>query len=174
MKITDTIIAGIAATTAFSLFSYLASYAADEKFQEPELIGEMANRLPNDLSENQARFAGWLSHYILGIGFASAYQQLVSVTNIKPSIGNGVIAGALSGFPASLAWDNAFKMHPLAPNKRTLPYYFQLVVGHALFGAVCMGVLQVLNKKHDQRQATEPIPSGTPESKMVDFATAGS
>ncbi len=140
------IAAGIAGTTAFTLFSYLMSVACDEDFREPELIGKMLNRLPTDLSKKQSRLAGWISHYLVGIAFAATYKLIIEKTQIKPSIKNGLITGALSGYPASLTWDKALQLHPAPPRKRSLFYYGQLVIGHAIFGAVAFTVLK--QKKH--------------------------
>ena len=135
------IAAGIAGTSAFTLFSYLSSKLSGRNFKQPELIGKMIKRTDIDLDKNESQFAGWLMHYLIGIAFAGAYEELIKVTGIKPSIKNGAIMGALSGFPASATWHTSLEMHPAAPRKSNFEYYVELFLGHVVFGATCFYVL---------------------------------
>jgi hypothetical protein len=96
----------------------------------------MVDTITPKLSKMQSQFTGWLIHYAIGIGFAAAYKQLLNLTGAKPTIVNGVIAGAITGYPASLVWDTTMKKHPLPPRKRNISFYLQLTAGHAIFGAV--------------------------------------
>src|SRR6187402_1545068 len=102
MKKIEIIAGGIAGTTAFTLFSYLLSKKTGKNFKEPELIGKMINRSVDGADKDTSQFAGWLSHYLIGISFAAAYKELVDKTGMKPSVTNGIIVGAVSGFPAAL------------------------------------------------------------------------
>ncbi len=146
MKSNNIIIAGIAGTTAFTLFSYLISKGLGKNFKEPALIGKMVERSIPALDERESAFTGWLSHYLIGVAFAAAFEEIIEVTGIKPTISNGIITGALSGFPAALTWDSALKLHPAPPRGRSLLYYSQLLVGHAIFGGVCFWVLNLFEK----------------------------
>ena len=147
MKITGVIVAGIAGTTAFTLFSYILSEGMGKNFKEPELIGKMFGHGIPELGKEQAQFSGWMTHYLVGIAFAAAYEQLIQHTGIKPTVQNGIVAGALSGFPAALTWDTALKVHPAPPRKRSMVYYAQLLAGHAIFGAASFWVLGRLGKR---------------------------
>jgi hypothetical protein len=142
MKINEAVIAGAAGTTAFTLFSYLASLSTMENFREPELLGKILNRTIPGLPESESKLAGWLSHYLVGIGFAMIYLHFIKTKKIPPSMIHGAIAGALSGVPASVIWNFVLKKHPFPPRKRTYSFYLQLLIGHAIFGSVCFGIFK--------------------------------
>ncbi|MEO6671186.1 MAG: hypothetical protein ABIN36_17010, partial [Ferruginibacter sp.] len=89
MKPADVIFAGIAGTSTFTLFSYIMAETSDKPYKQPELLGQLINRSDVDLNRKQSQFAGWLTHYLIGIGFAAAYQILVNEANIQPSLKNG-------------------------------------------------------------------------------------
>ncbi|CAN5244253.1 hypothetical protein BH11BAC5_BH11BAC5_08060 [soil metagenome] len=150
MKGSSIFIAAIAGTTAFTLFSYLASVLFKEDFKEPELLGEMIDRVTPGMAEEQSMFTGWLIHYVTGLGFAAAYQQLIQITGIRPTVFNGMLAGAASGYPASFIWHKTLQLHPLPPRKRSLSFHLQLIAGHAIFGGVIFGVFSRLNKRKNQ------------------------
>lgn len=73
MKNGQIIIAAIAGTTAFTLFSYVLSRTLNKKFEEPKLLGEMVDDVGPDLNERQAKFTGWVIHYLVGYAFAYWY-----------------------------------------------------------------------------------------------------
>lgn len=145
MKISDAILAGIAATSAFTLFSYIVAEATDEPYKQPKLLGKMIDRSGFDLNKKEAEFTGWITHYLVGISFALVYQQIITITRIKPGLRNGAIAGAISGIPAALTWHTSLKVHPAPPRKRSWDYYVELVAGHIIFGAVCFWVFKKRN-----------------------------
>jgi hypothetical protein len=174
MKSTDIIIAGIAGTTAFTLFSYMASKVLDKNKEEPELLGEMSGELLPGLEKTGEQFTGWMIHYVTGIAFAAAYKTLIKTTHINPTVRNGVIAGISSGLPAGLLWDTSLKIVPHPPVKRDPAYYIRLGLGHAIFGAVSFFVLGLFNRKEKTYEALEPIAEDSADSKLTTFATAGS
>ncbi|CAN5794288.1 hypothetical protein BH11BAC3_BH11BAC3_12960 [soil metagenome] len=151
MKANDIIIAGVAGTTAFTFFSFIASKIFNEKFIEPELLGKMLVRAKPSLEKQTALFTGWLIHYLIGISFTAVYKKFLVAENIKPSAQNGAVTGAVSGCFASLIWDAAFKIHPLPPRKRNFSYYLQLTIGHAIFGTTVFMVLQHMKRQQDGR-----------------------
>ncbi len=173
MKTSEIIVAGIAGTTAFTLFSYLISKATGKNFKEPELIGKMIDRSPTPVKHENAQFTGWVTHYLIGISFAAAYRELIHVTGIKPTVANGIITGAVSGFPAALTWDTSLKVHPAPPRKRSVDYYMQLFFGHALFGAAAFFVFAAFKKKtNDKKESVKSLDPA--ETKLSSYATAGS
>jgi hypothetical protein len=147
MKGSSIFIAAIAGTTAFTLFGYLASVLFKEDFKEPELLGEMIDRVTPEMAEEQSMFTGWLIHYATGLGFAAAYQQLMQITGIKPTVFNGIVMGAASGYPASFVWRKTLQLHPQPPRQPNLSFYLQLIVGHAIFGGVVFCVFSRLKKR---------------------------
>ena len=147
MKTSHIIIGGIAGTTAFTLFSYMLSRLLNKNFKEPELLGRMIDTLEPDMDNGEARFTGWILHYAVGCAFAAGYSMLLKTTGLQPSVKNGLIIGAVTGIPAVQSWDVALKTHPAPPRKRSLNYYSQLLVGHAIFGAVTLFVFRHLKNK---------------------------
>lgn len=156
MKNRDIILGGIAGTTAFTLFSYCLAELSGRKFKQPELIGKMIKRTSIDVDEQTSQFTGWLMHYAIGMGFAAAYKQLVDTTGIKPSVANGIIAGAVSGFPAALTWHTSLHVHPAPPRKQSWDYYAELFVGHVIFGAACFLAFGSSRKKISNGEARTP------------------
>lgn len=151
MNLKDATLAGVAGTTAFTTFSYLAADIFNKKFKEPELLGTMIDRVTPALDKKESQFSGWMLHYITGIGFAAACQYILEQTDTKPNIQKGVVAGLLSALPGSLMWHTAFKIHPAPPRKESLAYYTQLTIGHAIFGAVSFAMLRYLKNIKQQR-----------------------
>ncbi|MEO5944125.1 MAG: hypothetical protein ABIP30_11985 [Ferruginibacter sp.] len=141
MKSSRIILAGIAGTTIFTLFSYLATALLDEDFKQPKFLGKLIYRADNDLNKEEAAFTGWISHYLIGIGFAAAYNQLISLTGMKPTIKNGIAAGAVTAVPAMLTWYTTLDLHPAPPKDKEPSYFMELFFGHILFGAGCFWVL---------------------------------
>lgn len=123
MKGKEIIIACIAGTTAFTMFSYVASAIFKENFKEPELLGNTIDTATPEMHEEQSQFTGWLIHHATGIGFAAVYNQLLQITGIRPTIAKDIITGAMTGYPASFIWDTTLKVHPLPPRKRSLSFY---------------------------------------------------
>jgi hypothetical protein len=151
MKGSRIILAGIAGTTIFTLFSYLASSILDEDFKQPKLLGKLIYRSDLDFDKDEASFTGWVSHYLIGIGFAAAFQQLITLTGIKPTIKNGMTAGAVTSVPAMLTWYTTLDLHPAPPKDKEPSYFIELFLGHILFGAGCFCVLgkgKLKNNKH--------------------------
>lgn len=161
MKV-NTIIASIAGTTAFTLVSYAASGLMHEDFKQPKLLGQIVDRSSN-LNKKQSAFTGWLMHYLIGFGFTAAYQQIVERTNIKPNLKNGAMIGALSSIPAALSWYTTLDLHPRPPRNKNLSYFTELLLGHIIFGAVCLAVMST--KKHNNNKQTIHGKSNTAEDQ---------
>ena len=71
MKAAHILIAGIAGTSAFTLFSYIVSLKQKKNFREPELLGDMVDTTVPEISTGTARSTGWLIHYLTGAGFST-------------------------------------------------------------------------------------------------------
>jgi hypothetical protein len=147
MKLSNAVLAGIAGTTAFTVFSYIVAEQSNRSYKQPKLIGKMIDRSSPELDRKQAEFTGWLTHYLIGIGFAMIYKQIIDASGIKPRPRNGAIAGAISGIPAALAWHTTLKLHHKPPRKTTWDYYAELVMGHIVFGATCFWIFKKRKSK---------------------------
>jgi hypothetical protein len=135
-KPAKTIVAATAGTTLMTLFSYLVSKATDKNFSEPEHLGSMLNRLMPGQSRKATQLAGWGAHYAVGLLFVLAYQEFWRNGQVKKSITNGLIFGALSGALAVMVWKATMKAHPAPPWIDFTKFYIQLVPAHIVF-AVC-------------------------------------
>ncbi|MEO5942585.1 MAG: hypothetical protein ABIP30_05335 [Ferruginibacter sp.] len=60
MKGSRIILAGIAGTTIFTLFSYLATALLDEDFKQPKLLGKLIYRSDLDFDKDEAAFTDGL------------------------------------------------------------------------------------------------------------------
>ena len=118
-----------------SLFSYLASYKEHKNFKEPELLGTMIKRVVPGMEPKAAEATGWSMHLLAGYTFAFVYAQILERSGMKPTIGNGILMGTVSGIPAVMIWYSMFKLHPNPPKKRYESYFLHLIAAHAIFGA---------------------------------------
>lgn len=134
MDVTKTISSGIGGTSLMSLFSYLISDSKHRNFREPEILGELIQRLIPDMDKQYADIAGWGMHYMTGTVFTSIYDQIWKKTSIQPSIKSGAVLGALSGLVGIAVWRAVVKMHPKPPIKNHSAYYKHLLLAHIFFG----------------------------------------
>lgn len=134
MDIAKILSGSIGGTSLMSLFSYLISDSKHKNFKEPEILGELLNRIAPDLSEKQANLAGWALHFGAGAAFTTIYDQIWEKTSIKPDIKSGAIMGAISGLIGIAVWRATIAMHPNPPIKNYTAYYKHLILAHVFFG----------------------------------------
>jgi len=135
MNVNPTLSASVKGTTAMTLFSYTVSALKQKNFKEPDLLGSFVDRTFPNLNIKESKAAGWILHYSVGYAFSVVYMQALKHSNIKPTILNGFIAGAISSVPALLFWYSIFKLHPNPPKKHFKDYLGHLVLAHFVFGA---------------------------------------
>jgi hypothetical protein len=133
ITVRNTVLAAIAATSTMTLFSYIVSKKEGENFKEPELLGEFINK-SFDTSKKASEPLGWVVHYITGVGFTGAYKMLLSLTNRKPNVQNGISFGTFAGAIGVLTWNTLFKNHSNPPKTHRIGYYAQLMIAHLIFG----------------------------------------
>lgn len=126
--------AAVSGTTCMTLFSEILSKVKGSNYNEAEILSELLNRI-SPLNKQQARVAGWIGHYGVGIVFSALYDTYLHNTNKKASVFNGVIFGVLSGVAGAAIWHATFKAHPNPPGVDLKNYYKQLIIAHAIFGA---------------------------------------
>ncbi|MEO7444634.1 MAG: hypothetical protein ABIT96_12585 [Ferruginibacter sp.] len=154
MKANEIMLAGVAGTTAFTLFSIGASHVCNENFEEPELLGDMIYPL-TPLRKKPAKLTGWVTHYLVGIALAAFYKIILQSSRYKPTISSGLLAGAITGYPASLVWDAVLRVHPQPARPRTTSFYVQLTIGHAILGAVIFAVFKSFEKREGRKTANK-------------------
>lgn len=131
--VSNTILAAVAATSAMTLFSYIASNREDENFREPELLASFLKRSA-DTGEKLSPPLGWVSHYLVGAGFAAGYKLLLRLADRRPSSGNGLLYGAFAGATGLAWWKVLFENHPNPPKTHRKGFYAQLMIAHLIFG----------------------------------------
>jgi len=129
------LIAGIAATSAMSIYSYALSQIQDEHYREPVILGQLMHR-STQLSKRDAAIAGWIAHYGVGLLFAEVYRQFWRNGKISFSIAGGLLLGGVSGLLAAAVWKSVLSLHPNPPKLKYNRFYGQLVPAHVLFGLV--------------------------------------
>jgi len=135
MKTNEMIVASLAGTTVMTAFSELMSKAKNSNYNEAEILGELLNSI-TPLSKTQARLAGWITHYGIGVVFAALYDLYLKQTQAEANTGSGTVYGFLSGLAGVGVWKSTFKMHPNPPGVDLKTYYPQLVLAHIVFGLV--------------------------------------
>jgi hypothetical protein len=131
--VTNTLLAAATATSAMTLFSYIASHKEDENFSEPKLLATFLERSLN-IEKEAAPPLGWLSHYLIGAGFGVGYKLFLKLGKTQASPLNGLLYGAAAGASGILWWKTMFENHPNPPKTHRKGYYTQLMIAHLIFG----------------------------------------
>lgn len=134
MKTGKILISAIAGTSAMTIFSYLVSASENRNFREPQVLGQLIERLPKSLSKKPAQIAGWSLHYAIGTSFVAFYNELWKRTKIKPSLASGALLGAASGLIGVTGWKGMFEVHPNPLAKNLKPFFGHLMLAHVVFG----------------------------------------
>jgi hypothetical protein len=131
-QIAKTVICGIAGTSFMTISSELMSLIGQD-FREPKHLTNMITKLAPFLSKRARVIAGWAAHYGMGFIFCAIYVQLWENRQIKHTLKNGLILGAISGVIGSLIWKGTFKAHPLPPSMNYTNFYIQRIPAHIVF-----------------------------------------
>lgn len=134
MRSTSTLTAGILGTSAMTASSYLVSYAKDNNFKEPEILGKLIRRLHRSMGNGASLWAGWGLHYLVGLLFAEMYTPLWQKDILQPTEKNGLVLGGISGLAAILIWKFTLEVHPDPPKLKFRKYAGHLFVAHLIFG----------------------------------------
>lgn len=134
MQIGKILFSGLLGTTAMTLFSHLLSKTENKNLSEPQNLGRLINRLPINISQKTSKLAGWGSHYGIGMGFVTLYDQLWKRHTLEPSVRSGALLGAASGVIGVVAWKSMFDSHPNPQPKNLKVFLGQLVLAHVVFG----------------------------------------
>lgn len=155
------LISAVVGTSAMTLFSYLISESNNKNFREPELLGNLIERLPATTSDSKrvAQLASWGLHYTLGTLFVTAYDKLWKKTKVAPSLTSGTLLGAASGVVGVVGWKLLFESHPHPPANNLKPFFGHLILAHVVFG-----IFSALTHQHQL----------TDESKIPDVDTYAS
>ncbi|MCF2488596.1 hypothetical protein [Dyadobacter sp. CY347] len=130
---TKTLLAAATATSAMTLFSYIASHKEDENFSEPALLATLLER-SLDIKKEASPPLGWITHYLIGAGFGVGYKLLLKLGKIPASPQNGLLYGAFGGAVGILWWKTMLENHPNPPKTHRKGYYTQLMIAHMIFG----------------------------------------
>jgi len=121
-------------TSAMTLFSYLVSEWKNKNFREPEVLAQLAKRLPTDVSKETAHTTGWSMHYGIGLAFVLLYIIYMQQTKTKSSLTSGTLFGLISGVIGIGGWKFMFERHPNPPAKNLKSYFGHLLLAHIVFG----------------------------------------
>lgn len=128
------LISAIVGTSAMTIFSYLVSEAKNKNFKEPEVLAQLAERLPTKVSKETAHLSGWSMHYAIGLAFVIMYIIYMEQTKTKSSWSSGMLLGLISGGVGIGAWKLMFEGHPNPPAKNLKSYFGHLLLAHLVFG----------------------------------------
>jgi hypothetical protein len=146
------LLSGITGTCFMTLFSCLVSAIKKEDFSEPKHLATMLHRFIPNTSKKFSRFAGWNAHFAVGLLFATVYVELWEQGEIKPSLKNGLLLGAVSGIFAVAIWKLTFKIHPLPPWINFNKYYIQLIPAHVVFALFATLAYQLLKEQEKSEE----------------------
>jgi len=118
-------------TSAMTLYSYLRSGSDNKNFREPQLLNCLLENL--ELQIPNPTVSGWILHYKVGLGFATAYHCLFNKV-FPPSIFSAVFFGAIGGVTGIAIWDTVLRKHPNPPAIDHKAFYQHLLFAHIVFG----------------------------------------
>lgn len=133
MNVVKTLLSGIVATSAMTLYSYAVSRSKKENFREPELLAELADDFLPAAVRDLAIPAGWIAHYSVGLGLALGLEAYWQKNRTKRSVMNGMLAGAVAGLGGIMVWELTFRLHPRQPVIPYSRFYGQLLVAHIVY-----------------------------------------
>lgn len=153
--------AALAGTTAMTMFSYGVSDTQNKQFREPEILAKLIRRLFHAQDKTTARAEGWALHYVVGTGFAFAYDQLFKHRKLNPDFPTGIMLGATSGLIGIFAWNMALKIHPNPPKLELKRYLGHLLIAHILYGAVAAGTYRRIGGIRETKSSNTVLPEET-------------
>lgn len=140
-----TVLAGVAATSYMTLFSYHLSRSKRKQFREPELLERVIGDLWPGLRGDAARASAWVIHYAVGVAFAATYECTHPPVNGKAALIRGAAFGAACGLLAIGVWHLTFKLTSRKAELRS--YYAQLFAAHVIFG-ITDALVAAVARKH--------------------------
>ena len=120
-------------TSLMTLFSYILSAKKRENFKEPLLLADVEKEALPGILKQYATPAGWITHYSMGIAWATFFELLLKQRIIKSGLNSGFYLGIFSGLTAILIWKLVFKFHPNPPKINYTAFYKQLFFAHIVY-----------------------------------------
>ena len=141
MTLAKIITAGIAGTTAMTIFSYYLSRKQAQNFREPQLLAELIIKRIPSTGELGALMSGWILHYLVGVFFSGVYTCVPGGNPGRPVVVKFVLTGGLTGIIAIAGWRTLLQLHPDPPKLDRPRFYGQLITAHGIFGVVTLLIL---------------------------------
>lgn len=143
--VSEIFIAGIFATIAMTFFSYVLSFFLKSNFKEPQIINLIIFKtLKNKSYVKRHDIYGWLIHFVVGILFVAVFKIIRLYFLVDLTYFTGFIYGFFGGILGVVIYALAFAVHPNPPVNNKILFYYQLVVGHIIFGLVMLFFLRHL------------------------------
>lgn len=129
------ILATLIGTTLMTIFSYIVSRVKGKQFREPVLLNKILDRwVDMYLTPHSSNPAGWILHFVVGLGFVVVYHLLWQYSAIEVSWLSAAIMGAVSGLVGIGIWTVTFVIHPNPPEVHFFGFFTQLFFAHIIFG----------------------------------------
>ena len=130
-KITESLVAGIAATVVMTIIMMIAPMIGLAKMNPPEMVSGMM-RMPIAV--------GWIMHFMIGIVFAASYvfffsSKLPIESKLLKGIVFGIIIAILAKIGMTIMGTIAGGATP-RPEGAMIPMIMALLLGHIVFGIV--------------------------------------
>jgi hypothetical protein len=138
----QTLTMAVVGTSVMTMFSYALGIMRKKKFSEPALLNELISCFKQKWAGALVPTAGWFLHYFIGLLFILSYQLYWRESDLRPTIINCIILGAISGVIGIYGWKLTFRIHPRPPNLDFQEFYSQLFFAHVVFG---IGAYSALN-----------------------------
>ena len=141
MHLIPILIAGFAATSLMTAFSYLMANLKKSQFREPELLNMLLSRARStSLKLPKNHPTGWVIHYTIGWLFVLIFHLLWQYTKLEVSLSSGGGLGFVAGIFGIGGWIVFFKLNAYPPQINFKDFYIQLWVAHVIFGLTAAAV----------------------------------
>src|SRR5690606_14649653 len=97
-----------------------------------------------EIRNKKANPAGWLLHYVTGIGFVAGYRLWGKKFLRRPTPEKVAAAGILNGILGITVWKTLFSLHPSPPRNNRIDYYGHLFTAHIIFTGVAFITYKLL------------------------------
>jgi hypothetical protein len=139
MLILKLLLAALSGIIVMTIFSYMVSALARQRFKEPQLLNYLLIRWQMQVFRAKENVAGWIIHYGAGLFFTIIYEFIWQYKLLEVSWAAALFLGVVSGLFGLCVWKVMFVFTPRPPKINFSAYYLQLIPAHILFALGVVG-----------------------------------
>lgn len=138
MKLIKKVLKSMATTGLITMVNYWRTKNTDDQFVEPQLMGAVIHKdsTPDQINGEIQSSVGWMGHLAVSAGLNLLYDRVWEKTSARPTLINGLAAGAITGLGVIGLWKMTLDNNPASSVVSRKKLYRQILLGHLVMGAV--------------------------------------